>query len=588
MRNVRESGPGVSAKQGRIRDLSPTKGQPVSTKKTDPSKTLVDHGSEQDFGDTPESVRESDHYRSEYVDGFVDKWDELIDWKARSESEGSFFADLLRERGKSAVLDVSTGTGFHSIRLKQAGFEVTSADGSTKMLAKAVENAKKHGVELNTVHTDWRALTQNVEGRFDAVLCLGNSFTHLFEHEDRRLALAEFYAALKPDGLLILDQRNYDAMLDQGFHSKHQYYYCGDDVTAEPEHVDTSLARFKYDFPDGSRYHLNMFPLRKRYVQQLLTDTGFQRTQTFGDFQASYTEDSTDFFIHVAERDPMATPTPPDSSVEKIAEDYYDSHDADTFYAIIWGGEDIHIGLYNTPDEDIPTASRRTVKRMAELLGDVLKPGAQILDIGSGYGGPARHLAAEHGATVTCLNLSNVENARNRTLTKEAGLEGLITVKHGSFEQIPEDDARFDAVWSQDAILHSGNREQVLAEVSRVLKPGGLFLFTDPMQADVIEDLDALAPIYERIHLSSLASFAFYRRELGALGFEEVAVEPMLGQLKTHYTRVRAELMARQEELSGQISEVYMTRMVAGLEHWIEGAEKGVLAWGILCFRKGK
>ena len=50
---------------------------------------------------------------------------------------------------------------------------------------------------------------------------------------------------------------------DHGFTSKHRYYYCGDQVTAEPEYLDDGLARFKYTFPDGREYTLNMFPLRK-------------------------------------------------------------------------------------------------------------------------------------------------------------------------------------------------------------------------------------------------------------------------------------------------------------------------------------
>ena len=54
-------------------------------------------------------------------------------------------------------------------------------------------------------------------------------------------------------------------ILDEGFKSKHTFYYCGDNVKAEPEHVDEGLARFRYDFPDGSSYNLNMFPLRKDY-----------------------------------------------------------------------------------------------------------------------------------------------------------------------------------------------------------------------------------------------------------------------------------------------------------------------------------
>ncbi len=250
----------------------------------------------------PVAIRETGHYQREYVQSFVEKWDELIDWKARAESEGPFFINMLRGRGKHKILDVATGTGFHSVRLLDAGFDVTSCDGSAEMLTKAFENARGHGHVLKTVQSDWRWLNRDLQGKFDAVICLGNSFTHLFSDRDRRRALAEFYAALKHDGILILDQRNYDAILDGGYSTKRKYYYCGNQVTAEPEHVDDGLARFRYSFPDGSIYNLNMFPLRKSYVRDLLSGVGFQRVFTYGDFQESFEDHDPDFLVHVAEK----------------------------------------------------------------------------------------------------------------------------------------------------------------------------------------------------------------------------------------------------------------------------------------------
>ena len=258
----------------------------------------------QDYGPDPVAVRETDKYKEEYIKDFVDRWDQLIDWEARAESEGHFFIDVLRERGAHKILDVATGTGFHSVRLLQAGFEVVSVDGSPEMLAKAFENARQRKKKfiLRTVHADWRWLNRDVHERFDAVICLGNSFTHLFSEKDRRKTLAEFYAALRHDGILILDQRNYDDILDNGFSSKHTYYYCGENVKAEPEHVDEGLARFRYEFPDKSVFHLNMYPLRNKYVRTLMKEVGFQRVTTYGDFQETYRKNEPDFFIHVAEK----------------------------------------------------------------------------------------------------------------------------------------------------------------------------------------------------------------------------------------------------------------------------------------------
>ena len=256
---------------------------------------------EQSYGDDPLADRETDLYRGEFVMGFVEKWDELIDWDARAKSEGQFFIDILRAHGKESVLDIATGTGFHSVRLTEGGFDVISVDGSAAMLAKAFENGQRRGLILKTVQADWRELNRGIHGKYDAIICLGNSFTHLHDEQDRRKALAEFYAALRHDGILILDQRNYDEMLDHGFTSKHKYYYCGDQVRAEPEYIDDGLARFKYTFPDGCEYTLNMFPLRKNYVRRLLREAGFERVRTYGDFQETH-EIAPDFFIHVAEK----------------------------------------------------------------------------------------------------------------------------------------------------------------------------------------------------------------------------------------------------------------------------------------------
>jgi len=241
-------------------------------------------------------------YKKEYARSFVEKWDTLIDWDKRARGEGAFFIKTLEERGVTRILDVATGTGFHSVQLLKHGFDVTSVDGSPEMLGQAFQNAKDHGFVLKTVCSDWRWLGKDVAGLYDAVICLGNSFTHIFDEADRRKVLAEFYSVLAHDGVLILDQRNYDAILDRGYSSRHQYYYCGSDVVVEPVEMDGQCVRFEYRFADGDTHHLNLFPLRKDYTRRLLTEAGFTDVTTYGDFQETYRETEPDFFIHLAEK----------------------------------------------------------------------------------------------------------------------------------------------------------------------------------------------------------------------------------------------------------------------------------------------
>lgn len=272
-----------------------------------------------------------------------------------------------------------------------------------------------------------------------------------------------------------------------------------------------------------------------------------------------------------------------------VAREYYNSSDADNFYYTIWGGEDIHVGLYRSDDEPIRDASKRTVERMAAHLtgaqGIRLTGSSKAIDIGAGYGGAARYLAKTFGLPVVALNLSEVENDRDREMNREQGLDQLVDVVDASFDDIPYDDDTFDVVWSQDAMLHSGDREAVLKEADRVLKRGGHFVFTDPMMADDCPK-DVLQPILDRIHLDSLGSPGFYRRALVSLGYEEVAFEDHTHQLSKHYGRVLAETEKNESQLRKVVSQEYIDRMKKGLRHWVDGGNAGHLAWGIFHFKK--
>ncbi len=273
----------------------------------------------------------------------------------------------------------------------------------------------------------------------------------------------------------------------------------------------------------------------------------------------------------------------PDAVVDQ-ARDYYDSDDADNFYYHVWGGEDIHVGLYESVEEPILTASHRTVEHMARRL-EAWPAGTRVLDIGAGYGGVGRFLARTRGHHVTSLNLSTVQNRRNRERNAAAGLEEQVEVVDGSFEDLPMADKSFDVVWSQDALLHSGRRQQVFAEVNRVLRPGGEFIFTDPMQVEGV-DPEILEPVLARIHLASMGSIPTYRNYAKELGWTEVMIEDLSPQLPNHYGRVREVLVERDADLRKVCSAEYLERMRVGLSHWVKAGREGALAWGVLHFRK--
>jgi sarcosine/dimethylglycine N-methyltransferase len=134
-------------------------------------------------------------------------------------------------------------------------------------------------------------------------------------------------------------------------------------------------------------------------------------------------------------------------------------------------------------------------------------------------------------------------------------------------------------------MVHSSNRDQVVAEAFRVLKPGGHFIFTDLMQDDSVPEGE-LGPVLDRIHLDSLGSFKFYWEEARKNGFELMSINNMSQHLVTHYDRVRQETENQYDDIVDACGKEYIDRMIQGLNHWVRAGNKGHLNWGILHFKK--
>lgn len=247
----------------------------------------------------------SQRYRLEYSERVAACWDDLIGWEGRARAEGGFLTGLLRGHGVRRVLDAATGTGFHAVRLAEAGFRVVAADGSPAMVARAEANLRARGLDVPAMVADWRELAARIDGPFDAVVCLGNSFAHLFDAADRRLSLEQFRRALVPGGLLVLDRRNYDAILD-GRGGAPGRHVCGTGEGAEVrlEAVGPSLVRIHCRVASGAAFAVDTYPLRTAALQALLAEAGLAAVATYGDFRADYDADAVEFLTHVARKPP--------------------------------------------------------------------------------------------------------------------------------------------------------------------------------------------------------------------------------------------------------------------------------------------
>lgn len=150
-------------------------------------------------------------------DALADDYDRFVSWEGRLAHELPFIEALFRGHGVRHVLDAACGTGHHAIALARRGYRVAGADLSSPMVERARQNAAAAGVEVAFAVAGFGALRllrtpagQATGEAFDAVLCLGNSLPHLVTPPALAAALADFAALLRPGGLLLIQNRNFD------------------------------------------------------------------------------------------------------------------------------------------------------------------------------------------------------------------------------------------------------------------------------------------------------------------------------------------------------------------------------------------
>lgn len=235
-------------------------------------------------------------------------------------------------------------------------------------------------------------------------------------------------------------------------------------------------------------------------------------------------------------------------------------------------GEEIHVG------------GGRETDILAEKAG--IKRGTNVLDVCSALGGPARHLARKYGCSVTGLDATSKMVAEAVLRTERAGLSDQVTFRLGNALDMPFHAGTFDVVWGQDAWCYITDKERLIREAHRVLKPDGMIAFTDWIQVGNMSDTE-WEELNSFMAFPSMETLDGYESILRDNSFNIIGTEDLTGDFAHHCHLYQKKLRNEMKEavVSGYGKELYEAAD-EGLDRWVRAADEGKVGRGRITGKK--
>ncbi len=170
-----------------------------------------------------------------------------------------------------------------------------------------------------------------------------------------------------------------------------------------------------------------------------------------------------------------------------------------------------------SPAEEFHTFSRAGTVALAEAAS--ISADDEVIDVGSGLGGPARFLARAYGCQVVGVDLTQELCDVAADLTRRVGLSDQVEIRQGNALSLPVPDDSFDVAWTQHVSMNIEDKAGLYAEMRRVLRPGGRLAFFD-LLAGPEQPIHFPVPWAEDPTASALATVDETRELLEGAGFE--------------------------------------------------------------------
>ena len=164
-------------------------------------------------------------------------------------------------------------------------------------------------------------------------------------------------------------------------------------------------------------------------------------------------------------------------ATEKVKRYYNDNQ---IFYRLFWMNKNnlsMHYGYWVSGTKSRHEAMVEQNRVVAKELD--LKPDDIVLDAGCGVGGSAIWIAENYGSRVTGITIVEKQVALAKNYAKSRGVADLVNFENRDFCKTSFADNSFDKIYAIEAVCHAKSKEDFLAEMHRILKPGGKLCIMD-------------------------------------------------------------------------------------------------------------
>jgi len=249
-------------------------------------------------------------------------------------------------------------------------------------------------------------------------------------------------------------------------------------------------------------------------------------------------------------------------------------------------GSELHYGVFDTPDEELPIASRRLTRMMAEAAQ--LEPGARVLDVGCGSGAPALYLVVEHGVHVTGITTSvgGVATARARARTAGLSDRAEFLERDGMANDFPS--GSFDRVWVLESSHLMRRRDRLISECARTLKPGGRAVLCDivlrrelPLE-EVRERRAEFALLRDVFGAARMEPVAAYKKLLAEQGLEIDTEVDLTARVRPTFSRWRENAAQHRDEVVALLGGTEIDDFVASCDVLDGLWQDGTLGYALL------